>query len=77
MKISKFFELKVNKIVEYFAFLKTKFVNTKNIGICISNHPLQATHLTPFVFLIIQIDCHGDYFDIALFVCWKTWTMCV
>jgi hypothetical protein len=29
MKISKNFKLKVNKIVEYFAFLMTKFVNTK------------------------------------------------
>ncbi len=50
---------------EYFTSLMTKFVNTTHIGICISNHTLQATHLTPtFCFFDItsEIDCLGDYF---------------
>jgi hypothetical protein len=47
--------------------LMTKLMNTKyNIGICINNYPLQAIHLTPFAFLMSDIDSLWDYFDVIL-----------
>jgi len=62
-----------------------KFFATKK------RNPLQAIHLTPFVFLISEIDCLDEYFDVilcpldastlwhtlGLLVWCITWTMCV
>jgi hypothetical protein len=58
--------VKVDKNVEYFSSPMAKFANTKDRYLYNNQPQFTSNPLDTFVFLISEIDCLNEYFDVIL-----------